>query len=113
MKNEILNQTPPPYYAVIFFAQHTGNDPDEYEEMAENLFKMVEDQPGFLGYEDVAGENNTGMNVSYWKDEESIKAWKKLAYHLTAQKLGKEKWYQWFHIRVAKVERAYSFTRKD
>ena len=103
----------PPYYAVIFIAQNTGNDPEEYAEMAGKLFEMAEEQPGFLSYEDVAGEDNIGMNVSYWKDEESIKNWKKLAYHLTAQKLGKEKWYQWFHIRVAKVERAYSFKRKD
>ena len=46
--------------------------------------------------------------MSYWKDEASLKAWKQIGEHLGAQRLGKERWYAHYELRVAKVERAYS-----
>jgi heme-degrading monooxygenase HmoA len=45
--------------------------------------------------------------VSYWRDEDSIRRWKRNADHLIAQQLGKEKWYPAYSIKVARVERAY------
>jgi heme-degrading monooxygenase HmoA len=50
-----------------------------------------------------------GITVSYWKDEASINAWKQHLSHQAAQRLGREKWYQDYMIRVARVERAYGF----
>ena len=65
-------------------------------------------QPGCLDAESARGLDGLGITVSYWKDEASIAAWKNEALHLVAQRLGKERWYQHYEIRVAKVERAYA-----
>jgi heme-degrading monooxygenase HmoA len=65
-------------------------------------------QPGNLGAESARGADGLGITVSYWQDEASIKTWKAVASHLAAQKLGKERWYDHYELRVAKVERAYS-----
>lgn len=112
--SEVFDKHPnPPYYAVIFRSRLSGKDPEGYGKMADKILEMAKRQPGYLGFDDVPRHEDEGLNVSYWKDEESIRAWKARADHLAAQKMGKDKWYQWFHLRVAKVERSYSFEREE
>ncbi|MEO7210468.1 MAG: antibiotic biosynthesis monooxygenase [Chitinophagaceae bacterium] len=98
-----------PYYAVIFTSLKTGNDANEYSKMADKMFKLAALQKGFLGVESAREE--IGITVSYWKTEEDILNWKKDIEHLVAQKLGIEKWYQYYTVRVCKVERQYSFEK--
>ena len=103
--SQIANTPEPPYYAVIF--TNIKNDNDEgYAEMADKMVELGSQQPGFLGIESV--RDGLGITVSYWKDLESIKNWKKNTEHLVAQKLGRKKWYSAFKTRIAKVERDYS-----
>jgi heme-degrading monooxygenase HmoA len=45
--------------------------------------------------------------VSYWKDEASIATWKAHAEHAVAQRLGRDRWYADFQLRVCRVERNY------
>jgi heme-degrading monooxygenase HmoA len=91
----------PPYYAVIFTSLLTGNDRG-YEKMAKRMMELAQEQEGFLGVESVRDE--LGITISYWRDRESIERWKADAEHLEAQKLGQEKWYAAYRIRIAKVE---------
>ena len=98
----------PPYWAVIFTSKRAPGDDEGYSRMAEVLASSSRDQPGFLGLESVRDAAGVGITVSYWKDEESIRAWKRLAVHATAQREGRSRWYQDYELRVAKVERAYS-----
>jgi heme-degrading monooxygenase HmoA len=65
-------------------------------------------QPGCLGAESVRDAEGLGITVSYWTDETSLRAWKQVAEHLVAQRLGRERWYAHYELRVARVERAYS-----
>ena len=101
------NTPPPPYYAVIFSSQRTEGD-HGYAAMSQRMVELALEQPGCLGAESARDANGLGITVSYWKDEASLKAWKQVAAHLAAQRLGKERWYSHYELRVAKVERAYS-----
>jgi len=98
----------PPYYAVIFPSVRTSTDEEGYQAMAETMTERASKQPGFLGIESVRDEQGLGITVSYWTDEASIANWKADGEHAQARKLGREKWYGDFALRVAKVERAYS-----
>lgn len=98
-----------PYWAVIFTAVFSGREESEYAEMAEAMVALAHTMPGFLGYESAQGEGGLEITVSYWESEDAIRAWKRHADHLTAQKRGREAFYSAYTIRVAKVERAYSF----
>jgi heme-degrading monooxygenase HmoA len=101
-------QTPaPPYYAVIFTAQRTDGD-HGYGAMAERMAAMALEQPGCLGAESTRDTEGLGITVSYWTDEASIAAWKAKAEHLAAQRLGRERWYSHYEMRIARVECAYS-----
>ena len=98
----------PPYYVVIFTAQRSGQDDTGYNAMAEKMSALAAQQPGFIGVESVRDETGLGVTLSYWTDEAALKSWKQVAEHALAQKLGKERWYTHYTLRVAKIERAYS-----
>lgn len=102
----IAKTPPPPYYAVIFTSTKTANN-EGYSEMADKMVELAKLQPGFFGIE--SARENIGISVSYWKDLDSIKNWKMNLDHLFAQKMGKEKWYNSYKTRIAKVERDYDF----
>ena len=97
----------PPYYAVIFTSQRRPED-EGYAAMATAMMELALRQPGCLGAESARAANGFGITVSYFADEASIHAWKQEVRHLAAQRLGKERWYSHYELRVARVERAYS-----
>lgn len=99
-----------PYYAVIFTSVRTEED-HGYEEMADKMVELAQQQDGFLGVE--SARNAIGITVSYWKDLESIKRWKNNAEHSIARKKGREIWYKSFKTRIARVESDYEFDKKN
>ena len=64
----------PPYWAVIFTSHKTGDE--GYAQTSARMEELARQQPGFLGIESARGEDGIGITVSYWKDPESIRAWK-------------------------------------
>ena len=100
-----LADTPrPPYVAVIFTSTRTDGD-NGYAVMAEQMYELAMQQPGYLGVETAREE--VGITVSYWRDEESARNWKQVAAHLVAQQRGREVWYRDYRVRVATVHREY------
>jgi heme-degrading monooxygenase HmoA len=97
----------PPYYVVAFSSTRAAGD-DGYAAMADAMVALAQQQPGYLGIESARNADGFGITNSYWADEAALLAWKDVAKHLLAQKLGKERWYDHYELRVAKVERAYS-----
>lgn len=108
-----LASTPePPYYAVIFTSTHKhaqGDDDSGYGEMAAKMDALVRTQRGFLGSDSARNAAGLGITVAYFDSLDAIREWKANAEHLIAQKLGRERWYRAYTVRVCKVERAYGF----
>lgn len=102
----------PPCYAVIFTTRRTSGD-DGYSEMAARMERLASQQPGYLGIESVRGADGAGITVSYWKDLESINAWRESAEHRDARERGRRDWYESYTTRICVVERAYSFQRSQ
>lgn len=95
-----------PYYAVIFTSTQT-EDTEGYAEMSEKMEALAKQQKGYLGIE--SAKNKVGITVSYWESLEAIKNWKANTEHLFAQQKGREQWYNWYNVRICKVEREYEF----
>ena len=100
----------PPYVAVIFTSLRTPGDAG-YGETAAAMEELAAKQPGYLGIESAREGDGLGITVSYWRDEETARGWKRIAEHRLAQKMGIETWYQQYRVRVATVGRDYGFTR--
>ncbi|MFZ5609282.1 MAG: antibiotic biosynthesis monooxygenase family protein [Pseudomonadota bacterium] len=103
----------PPYYAVIFTSLRSDKDDAGYGAMAARMEDLAARQPGYLGIDSARGADGLGVTVSYWRDEASLIAWKKVAEHAAAQALGRKTWYRYYRVHVAKVERAYGFDRNE
>jgi heme-degrading monooxygenase HmoA len=108
---KLLMNTPtitpqPPYYAVIFTSIRTEVH-EGYAEMNTLLEKIAAGVDGFIGQD--SARNELGISISYWKSPEAIAVWRKQAEHQLAMRYGKEHWYTWYHVRVAKIERDYVF----
>jgi heme-degrading monooxygenase HmoA len=100
----------PPYYIAAFSSCRTEGD-NGYDKMADAMVELAAQQPGFLGVESARGIDGFGITNSYWTGEESIRAWKAVVAHAAAQKLGRDRWYEDYQVRIARVERAYGLGR--
>jgi heme-degrading monooxygenase HmoA len=104
----------PPYYAVIFSSRRRGNGSDDgYAETAARMEQLVREQPGFLGAESTRGADGFGITVAYFDSENAILAWRRNTEHAAARERGRAQWYDHFELRVAKVERAYGWSRSE
>ena len=102
----------PPYWAVVFASQRNDADAAAYAEAAVRMLQLAAQQPGYLGAESARGEDGFGITVSYWNSEADILAWKHQAEHAATREKGRADWYTRYAVRVARVERAYDWTRK-
>jgi heme-degrading monooxygenase HmoA len=99
----------PPYFAVVFTSQRTAADGPGYDEMSERMVALAAEQPGFLGVESARGPGGVGITVSYWQSLEAIKAWREQSEHRVAQARGRSGWYEWYRLRICRVEGEYEF----
>jgi len=98
----------PPYWVVMFTGRRTSADAEGYGRMAAAMADLAARQPGFLGMESTRDAEGLGITLSYWASEQAIHDWKRVAAHAEAQRLGHERWYEDFVVRVARVERTYT-----
>jgi heme-degrading monooxygenase HmoA len=101
----------PPYYAVIFSSTRTAEADDHYTKTADEIFCLATKQPGYLGRDSARSASGEGITVTYWDSPENIKRWKLNAEHLIVQKMGKDVFYEEYHVRIAKVEREYRWKK--
>lgn len=106
MPNRFAAMPEPPYYAVIF-ANQLSDQPEGYGETADAMAELATTMPGYIGRESTRDADGFAMTVSYWTDEAAIANWKAEAKHALAQKMGKERWYSHYVLRVARIERHY------
>lgn len=95
-----------PYYAVIF-TNHLAHAPDGYADMASAMAELAQTLPGYLGHESTRDTEGFAITVSYWTTLDAIKAWRHHAKHQIAQQMGRDRWYDHYTVRIAKVERHY------
>ncbi len=74
-------------------------------------FDEIQKMEGYLGFEAFRNEKGFGVNVSYWKDLNSLMKLENNLLHQKVQELGIEKWYQNYKLRICTVERDYEFSR--
>lgn len=58
--NPIAKTPSPPYYVVIFTSKRANGD-NGYAAFAEEVLKLAEQQPGFLGAESVRDQDGVGI----------------------------------------------------
>ena len=100
-------------YAVIFEVEPKDGRAQRYFDLAASLRPELEKIDGFISVERFESLTNKGkfVSLSFWRDEQAVKAWRAHAGHQMAQRDGKASVFKDFRIRVAHVVRDY--TMKD
>jgi heme-degrading monooxygenase HmoA len=96
-------------FVVIFRAQARRFD-DEYSRTASRMRDLAIREFGCLEFHSVT-EGDQEVALSYWPDEQSIRAWRNHPEHLLAQQAGRDRWYERYSVQVAEVTREYRVPR--
>ena len=92
-------------YAVIFRATIDRID-DDYLATARRLRELALGRYGCIDFVSVS-EGECELAISWWENEEQIRAWKQDPEHLAAQARGREYWYGDYEVQVVEVKRSY------
>ena len=97
---------------VLFRSRLTEAAGADYESMNDELEETARNAPGFVDMKSYSADDGERLTVVRWKDPETLKQWREVARHREAQRIGRERWYQWYRIEVAELVRDSSFSRK-
>lgn len=102
--------------AVIFEVIPHKDKKQEYLDIAASLKPLLSTIEGFISIERFQSLADPGkvLSLSFWKDEESIHAWRNIEMHRDAQIKGREEIFEDYHLRIASVVRDYGMVdRKE
>ena len=95
---------------IVEFELRAGAE-SEFETALKHMQEQVKKYDGFLGEAPCCRIENKKWFVTlfYWRDRESIKAWREDREHIKVQQLAREKIFAWYKIRVCELEREYDW----
>ncbi|MBZ9772937.1 antibiotic biosynthesis monooxygenase family protein [Mesorhizobium sp. CO1-1-8] len=101
--------------AVIFEVEPAGGRRDAYLSIAADLRPLLDGIDGFLSIErfQSLADPNRILSLSFWRDEEAVKAWRNTEEHRQAQKAGRGGIFAGYRLRIAHVVRDYGLTGRD
>ncbi|ESW73188.1 antibiotic biosynthesis monooxygenase [Mesorhizobium sp. C277A] len=101
--------------AVIFEVQPAEGKRDAYLGIAAELRPLLDGIDGFISIErfQSLGDPNRVLSLSFWRDEEAVKAWRNTEEHRQAQHAGRGGIFAGYRLRIAHVLRDYGLTERD
>lgn len=99
-------------FAIIFEVRPKPGRMKDYLDLAAMLRPELEKIDGFVSVERFSSLSDQGklLSVSFWRDEEAIRAWRTHEQHRLAQMRGRTDVFEDYRIRVVEVVRDYSMT---
>jgi heme-degrading monooxygenase HmoA len=95
--------------AVIFEVWIAPDRQQDYLAIAARLKPELERMDGFISIERFQSLSEEGklLSLSFWRDEEAVKAWRNQAEHRKAQAKGRASIFRDYRLRVVSVLRDY------
>jgi len=97
--------------AVIFVSIRNDADPVGYGRAAAAMDALAAQQPGYRGVDSAREAGGMGITISYWADDAAAIAWRDHPQHTAIRDHGRSLWYDSYSVNVARIERAYDWTR--
>ena len=100
--------------AVIFEVEPAEGRRDAYLGIAANLRPLLETMDGFISvdrFQSLTDEKRV-LSLSFWRDEEAVKAWRNTEEHRQAQKAGRGGVFAGYRLRIAHVVRDYGMDER-
>ena len=100
--------------AVIFEVWPKPERKQDYLDIAASLRPLLEKIDGFISIERFESLSAPGkiLSLSFFRDEEAVKAWRNLVEHRAAQEKGRKELFADYRLRIASVIRDYGMTAR-
>jgi heme-degrading monooxygenase HmoA len=100
--------------AVIFEVEPAQGKRDAYLGIAAELRPLLEGIDGFISVERFQSltDPKRVLSLSFWRDEEAVKAWRNTEEHRQAQQAGRGGIFAGYRLRIAHVVRDYGLTER-
>jgi heme-degrading monooxygenase HmoA len=101
--------------AVIFEVEPAEGKRDAYLGIAANLRPLLDGIDGFISVErfQSLADPKRVLSLSFWRDEEAVKAWRNTEEHRQAQQAGRGGIFAGYRLRIAHVVRDYGLTERQ
>ncbi|HCD85224.1 MAG TPA: antibiotic biosynthesis monooxygenase [Agrobacterium sp.] len=101
--------------AVIFEVWPAEGEKQHYLDIAASLRAELETIDGFVSVERFQSISNPDkmLSLSFFRDEEAVKAWRNTAPHRAAQALGRSDVFSDYRLRIAAVMRDYVLRERE
>ena len=101
--------------AVIFEVEPADGKRDAYLGIAADLRPLLDGIDGFVSVERFQSLANPQrvLSLSFWRDEEAVRAWRNTEEHRQAQKAGRDGVFAGYRLRIAQVIRDYGMTERE
>lgn len=101
--------------AVLFEAEPHAEQQQAYLDAAAVLRPQLDQMPGFISIERFESLTTPGklLSLSFWRDEDSVKAWRNLESHRAIQAAGRLRIFADYRLRVAAVLRDYGMAQRE
>lgn len=100
--------------AVIFEVWPAEGCREAYLDIAASLRAELEQADGFISVERFESLHQPGklLSLSFWRDEDAVKAWRNHGEHRAAQNEGRSGVFADYRLRIAEVARDYGMTQR-
>ena len=100
--------------AVIFEVKPAEGRREAYLGLAAELKPLLEASDGFISVERFQSLTDPArvLSLSFWRDEEAVKAWRNTEEHRQAQRAGRGGVFAGYRLRIAHVVRDYGMTER-
>ena len=101
--------------AVIFEVEPANGKRDAYLGIVADLRPLLDGIDGFISVERFQSLANPQrvLSLSFWRDEEAVRAWRNTEEHRQAQKAGRGGVFAGYRLRIAQVIRDYGMTERE
>jgi heme-degrading monooxygenase HmoA len=101
--------------AVIFEVWPAAGRREQYLDLAAELRPLLDGIDGFISIErfQSLADSTKILSLSWWRDEDAVRAWRQLEPHREAQAAGRHGVFADYRLRIATVVRDYGMVARD
>ena len=82
---------------------------NECAALLDRMSELARTMPGYISHKGFAADDSERITVVEFEHAEGLNAWRRHPEHIAAQRLGRQKFYNEYHVQVCALDRESKF----
>jgi heme-degrading monooxygenase HmoA len=96
---------------VVFRSRLRPEHADEFLALADEMLGLAQAMPGFVSYKSFVADDGERCSIIEFDTDEHLRAWQQHPEHADAMRIGRERFYEEYSLRVGDPARKSDFVR--